>query len=465
MSISKQYDRVGEGEILGVSYTITVQGIIMDDMGSPNSSGVFWNQPGYPPNETISEESKLGSILRKQKAIRDLFSKANDGKTFEIQSGDGTQPIKANVKILSVEFPEGLWNNRSEYVITLAADRIFPFTDDNEAPHILDASESWSIEPQDEREEVNQQFLPTYQLTHSISAQGKRIFEETGEISKEPWEWAKEWVVSKMGFDQDVLDNSILGLSSYSGYDYVKSEVIDKQSGQYSIEETWKLAVDKAIEQYEVSLTKGIDSYINTVSIQGTITGLEENDGDTILSSRIDNAELKFTSVKDEFYTRCQAHLGVYGNGVLHEDPRQETVGKSPSTGVITYTYEYDNRPENLIEGALSEVVNVNYIDRGESFASVFVLGRRHGPVLQDLGTSEALQKNLNIEFVIQPTIDSNNIAGSFQFPDHLVSNLVTQLDPLVADGAVQSFKGSPNKNYDPYSGRASYSVSWTYEK
>ena len=469
VSINSSYDKTPDGEILGKTYEISLIGKILEDRGSPNSSGVFWTTSEYPPNENIENDSKLGSILRKQQALQSLFSKDNNGKKLVIQSADDSDPLFCFPEIQGISFPEDLWYNISDYSIALTANQIFPL-DDEELDLVEDASESWTIEPSDEREEDHSgRFQLTYKINHNISAKGKRLFDISGFLLREPWENAKQWALSKQGINSYIVHSGIHNIPNhYQEYDYVKTEAIEELGGQYTFNESWTLSSGVAIESYEVSLTKGINQGVKNINIQGTIRGLDLNDPSNGISGqdRINNAEDKFSSLSGQnlFYIRSQNHLTKFSNGFLHSLPVQESISRNPSTGVLNYSFEYDNRPSGLIDGVLFEVINVNYIHPNESFASIFVLGRPHGPVLQSLETSEARQKTVNIELVKEPSFDHNNIGNSFKFPYNLISGLISGLDPMVTDGAIKSFKGQPNESYDPFSGRASFSLNWTYE-
>src|SRR4051812_43623959 len=68
---------------LATRLDIQIRGKLSATKGSPNSSGVFWNLPDYPPDEDIPADGRLGSILAKQKALKNLF-KADYG-SLEIQ--------------------------------------------------------------------------------------------------------------------------------------------------------------------------------------------------------------------------------------------------------------------------------------------------------------------------------------------------------------------------------------------
>lgn len=473
VNISSSYNKSPDGTILSKNYEISLEGKFIDSMGSPNSSGVFFTSlSGYPVDENIDDQSKLGSIIRKQNAIQSLFSKENNGKKLEIYSGDGTNPLTCYPEIQSINFPADRWYNICDYSIGLTANQIFPLDEAN-TDLINDASESWSIEPTEEREDASGSgiYQLTYRVTHSLSANGKRLFDTSGFLlsGREPWQNARSWVLGKKGLDPSIIYSGIHNIPGYyQGYDYVKTENIDELGGEYSITENWLLSSGRALENYELSLSKGINQGIKTVSIQGNIRGLDVGDPSVTISGmdRMSNALDKFSylSGRNLPYIRSQNFLSEISNGILHSVPVQESIGKNPAAGTLNYSFEYDNRPSGLISGVLSEVVNVSYIKPGQSFASVFVLGRTAGPVLQSLETSEARQKNLTIEFVKTPAMDYSNIGNNFKFPFNLISNLVSGLDPMVADNAYQSFSGQPNESYDPYTGRGSYSINWTYE-
>jgi len=472
VNISSSYNKSGDGTILSKNYELTLDGKFLDNMGSPNSSGVFWETTGYPTDDDVDDESKLGSIIRKQNALQELFSKENNGKKLEIYSGDGTNPLTCYPEIQSITFPSDRWYNICDYSIGLTANQLFPL-DENNLDLINDASESWSIEPTEEREDASGSgfYQLTYRVNHSLSAQGKRIFDTSGFLlsGREPWQNARDWVIGKKGLDPGIIYSGIHNIPSfYQGYDYVKTENIDELGGSYSLTENWVLSSGRALEQYDISMSRGITQAIKTVSINGTIRGLDVGDPSQTISGfdRMTNALDKFNQVsgKNLPYIRSQNFLNQISNGILHSRPLQQSVGQNPAAGTLTYSFEYDNRPSGLISGVLSEVINVNYIKSNQSFASVFVLGRAEGPVLQPLETSEAKQKNLSIEFVKEPSFDYNNIGENFKFPINLISNLLSGLDPKNADNAYQSFSGQPNESYDPFTGRGSYSINWTYE-
>lgn len=473
LNLQRRYDLSQDGTQLGSVWTITVFGtFVLGAPDSPTSSGTLWNQTGYPSRENIQPESALGSMLRKQKAICDLFSKKNNGACFEIQSGDGTQPIKAYVNVVGdVTFQEDLWFNICKWTVTLEASEIFmngaAHGAENFLEYISAATEDVQIETnEDQPESVN---LPrTYRLTHSLSATGKRAYNESG-LVRESWENAKLWVTSRAGYNSSFINQSgVKDLPSYyGGYNHVRSENIGKLDGTYSLTETWLLTSGTALEEFTVETSSDVNEPLTTVSIQGTITGLEYRDSNmNIIASKYTNASGKLDSVSPLFLSRAQN----YSNTTLNITPTSTSIGRNPTTGIINYNYTYNNRPSNLISNTRSESIQI--IDSMETnvVAIIGVIGRVKGPILQNIGTSNERTRTLNIELVMQ-NIPSGTISSMLASDPSIasptaseLSDLVTAVNPTTAFSASQVYMTENNKTFDIKNGRFSMNKTWVYE-
>jgi hypothetical protein len=155
--------------------------------------------------------------------------------------------------------------------------------------------------------------------------------------------------------------------------------------------------------------------------------------------------------------------------------PLSTSVGKNPLQGTIDYTFEYDTRPMNLISGSKSEMISINDVVGGQMFASVFVLGRTQGPVLQDLGTKPANVRSLRIELVVDPPTYSDSSISTIQnllfnqkpstnpIYSGSIANLIYAADPA-NNGFSTSFNSQPQENWEFKTGHWSYSQDWTYE-
>jgi hypothetical protein len=472
ISINKNYVRAGgdQGDIISSNYEIVLTGTLLSYKGSPNAEGTFWENSGYPPDDVLLQENKLKALNNKQQALEFLFRRDNEGKALEIQSDDGSEPLKMYPQIRSLSFPDNIRNNILPYTIVLSADRIYPLNPQDPIDfNIVSASETWNLEPQETPEVYSLDTNNTsssyyYRLTHSLTAQGARVYDEdTGLLLKEPWQWAVDWAATKLG-NETIVQSGINNLPTYfTGKDHFRSENIDKAGGQYSLTETWILTSGNYIEDFTVSKSTDIGDTYQSITVQGNIRGLEvKSSGFDLISTRYQNASEHFTTLTDEGQLFRRAQI-AFGNLPLHSQPTSTSVSKNAANGVINYDYQYNTRPSGLINGASSEVINVSYTDGGDAFASVFAIGRTDGPVLQNLSTAAAKTKSLSIEAVVDQGLDPNDISGSFQFPESYVSDIVTALDPI-NEGASESYASPAQKNWNPATGQLSYSVTWTYE-
>ena len=151
VGISKEYQKSGQQKI-GSLFTFNIQGKLLPCVGSPTSSGTFFDDSlyhtdgtsttrptKYPPSEDpccTATDNTLSSLLVKETAVRELF--AQEGKKFEIEGGDaatsnsvGLYPLTPSgslycfPRINNISFSEGQWVNTVDYSITLECDEVF----------------------------------------------------------------------------------------------------------------------------------------------------------------------------------------------------------------------------------------------------------------------------------------------------------------------------------------------------
>jgi hypothetical protein len=458
VSITKDFEKSGDGQKQGSSYTLTVQGTIVAFKGSPDSAGTFWTTSGYPDDETIATDSRLASILNKQAAILDLFSE--DGHSFEIQPWDGSSPTKCNPEVISVVFPEGTWHDTCPYTITLKAPRLMgplnPDGEDSFTDYITQATEDWTIEFNDQPESV---LVPqTFRLTHSLSAVGKLFYEPDGSLTYQPWEQAKNWVQARLGLDiARARANGVLNLPNYfTGFNHTRTENVGKLEGQYGVTETWIISSGNVLEDFTISVTESAEDGLVRVSIDGNIVGLDTRDTGTfqLTTSKWAAASGRYATVEGQLLTRAMN----YSNYSLNILPLSKVVRRNPTVGNIGYTVDYDNRPGNCIAGVKSETISITDHNPGDVFAVIPVLGRAAGPVLQDISTIRESKRDLSYECVV-PTTGTCTIALlTAGKPD------ITSVVNLVVPTTTQVFKESDVENWSPKQGRYSRQITWVYQ-
>lgn len=475
VNVSKEYQKSSDGTIIGSVFTLNIKGTIIAYKGSPDSSGTFWNVGGYPADEVLDDTERLAAIIRKQEAIRNLFSE--DGHQLEFQSLDGSQPMKCNPRVNSIEFTDDIWYDRCEYTINCESDILSVngslLGEDNFDYHISAADESWQFETNEDQAEglgLNN----TYRLTHNISATGKRFYNSDGSLRRPAWQEAREFVLDRLGLDNDVvLSSGILNLPSYyGGKNHVRSEQLDELQGNYSVTETWLFASGNALEEFTISTSAAEDTGKTTVSIEGTVTGLEVRDSNfNIVSTKWDNASTKFASVSGVALNRAQTYSGL----TLNITPLTFNIGKNPINGVITYAFSYDNRPSRCITNSKSEVISIHNDFNVDLFAVIPVLGRAAGPVLQGLSSKREKITSLNLELVF----NTNSYSGcsSAKWKNALWTNnprfsspqsseiqaIVDGASPL-NNGASVAYVSDQGETWEPFTGRYTYNITWVWQ-
>lgn len=464
VDINKSYQRNGSNEMIGTLFSLTVTGTILPDKGSPSSSGTFHTTSGYPADESIVSDSKMAAIIRKQDALRELFSE--DGHSFEIQPLDGTQPIKCNPRVISINFPQGTWATRCEYTISLEAELLYPQSEDTFTQYLSDAQESWTIDSNEQAENEVQQ--TTLRLSHTVSAVGKRFYNAAGTIEKQPWEYAQEYVLARLGFDSTILLSSgVHNLPAYyAGYNLVRSSNRDESNGAFNATESWLIASGTALEEFTIETVSNVQDPLKRTTINGNITGLEQRDNNyNVTTTKWTNASSKFAIASGLALTRAQNYSGYTFNIV----PVNTSVGRNPVTGTISYSFEYDDRPSNIVSGALSEVISIVDNYQTNTVGVVPVIGRARGPVLQNIGTSEATTRQLSIELVMPRATFNNNSLSDLQSalfsqrPTAAVSGIVDAANPN-GFGATKVYITNHTENWEPKTGRYSKQISWIYE-
>ena len=199
VSISKEIHRNGNGEATGQSFSITLEGTILPIKGNPNFAGE-WTGAGYttvnPSDDTLEDildNRWMESLLRKEKTIREAFSK--DGGLFEIitldeQEQGSTTTLHCRPIVESINFTGGQYTSHSKYTITLRTDFLYGFEESSDnvkdipdnVYNIADSSETWNIEESDEHSYFPDVTLSSgatkraFVITHNISATGKSVF-------------------------------------------------------------------------------------------------------------------------------------------------------------------------------------------------------------------------------------------------------------------------------------------------
>lgn len=160
-----------------------------------------------------------------------------------------------------------------------------------------------------------------------------------------------------------------------------------------------------------------------------------------------------------------------------------------PRKGSISYNFEFTNKTR-MISGVLDEIITINETGPTDVINEAFVLGRRLGPVLQDLGSKTTSRKEVSISVTVPPpstigglfltntecplytgglvysTIETI-ISGLKPFGDRQVS-IFGNFDKRTG-GATnvqgQAFKSQDTFSWNPTEGTYSRNVSWIHQQ
>jgi hypothetical protein len=462
MSISKELEKTGDSSSLGELFSISLRG-------------------------TLTVPTNTGSIITIRQMQDDLMAAfSGDGLLFELKC-DSTVLLRAYPRIRSVEFDDGIWVNTSPYTITLDFDEITPGSGTS---FVSDASEDWSVEfddsakwswelPNGSGTDANPYRL---RVSHSLSATGKKHYSSSG-LQKQAWENARDYILPRLGFDNTYLTSSgVLNLNSaiFGQYDHMRTVQVNELAGSYAVTESWFVQSTgtgipgTAIEDFTVSLRTSAETDLTSVSVEGTIQGVEQrsygtNPGDfTIIETKYASASGTWGTVKNRVLSRANLLLDtVTTTRDLNVIPLSSNIGHNPNTGSISYSYEFDDRPANCIPGAKSEVISIIDNHPTDVFARLTVLGRAAGPILQDLSTQTESSRELSIEAVMSPATGcptAGNVAAYFaQRPTAAVDTIVDAIEADLSGNYSQLFKTSDTENWEPKAGRYSRQVSWVF--
>ena len=597
VSISTAVNKVGD-ESVGVTYSISLTGSLLPDLGFPYSRDVHtvffkaWkdgelktfaghgiNTANFkgpyssfdpsvshvgtlgPLQQAIPNDSTLDAIFFKQKVLRALF--ALDGQRMEIMPVHGDKPaVICYPRVISIDFAEGNYINRCDYTINLEADTLLSaspepgggnkvqdagnpmfkqgYSDLYESQieaisgaYISSFSDGWTLEAEEGKGETGgERLVPrSYRITHSMSAQGRTHYQPNdagSEVKKVPgWKNAKLYILANLvsslqtpsssgihsypnlgvyptqAMDEggpqllplpilpqqtSIGEGSISLIEQYRGFNHVRTEEVDVAGGSYTLTDTWLLASGSAYETYSMSISSSSDGPFIDISIDGTVTGLTEHSPSgekmggvypdlTENNSAYGNAIKKFHEISNsgkygiscDIFKRANNSVAV----PLNSQPKSVSLGLNEYTGDVTYALSFDNRPTNIISGVLSESISVDDTYPGDIFASIPVIGRKTGPVLQYIGGRTEYKRSLNLELVMDYTdIGYGNERTSLMLTKPSIveptktqiKSLIKEMSPEQEPGVRKYFIDPPSESWSPREGRYTFNISWTYE-
>lgn len=475
VDLQKIYERTADGTMIGSAFNYTLNGEIYTPTGG------------------------LSSIVASQNAIRSAF--ASDGQLFQVKC-DGNVLFQAYPRIIAA--PE-FRPSPDNWVLTCPYNIGLQFDDEPQPtgtanvslgenssimpPFISDFSESWQVEFVEDQAHFSETLtgavadanLYQMRLTHNITAVGKRRYTGLG-LDMPAWQQARAYVVPKLGYNGSfAVSSGVLNIGSgFSPFNHVRTNVEDVAGGSFSVVETWFLinstgigVAGNAIEDFTVDIRKGIESDISTLSIQGTIQGLETrtygtNPGDfAITTTKYAAASGYWNTIKDT--TRVLPRVQLYATTAgltrnVNVTPVNKIVGHNPTAGLINYAYEYNDRPSTCIAGALTESINITDNNATDVFAELAIPGRALGPVLQGMGTITSSKREVSVDCIVAPSTGCTTTLLFATNPKSSVATLINLFYSDLAAANTQIYKYLDTESWQPKEGHYSRQVAWVYQ-
>lgn len=320
---------------------------------------------------------------------------------------------------------------------------------------------------------------PRYRITHRTSA--KAVNPRSPDLA---WRAAKKWVCGR-------TRNQGAYYSGNKIYNHIASISYDPVEGSYERTDTW-VETSGGKQYSDLTIEKSTDSTgLETIRLQGQeqalFAGYYGGTPDTCTGSGSDissgSSGSRDSSGSANLYSNVSfnsANLYRIANSIassgvtINRLPVSESVSHDVGKGLISYSYEYNDRAFYICtnsSGACKHVrsENVNITDTGDTipvFSENFVIGRTLGPVIQDLGTNQSFKKDVTVELSV--AAGKGTLNGPPGNLGSKVSNVIKKLAPFYSSGGnnIDGFnmKTADNTTWLPTEGRYSRSVSWTYQ-
>ena len=408
-----------DGVVIGYQYTIVVRGNVLVD----------------PDIDLTISGARQSNLHKKmiQKLQIGIDNSNNYGRLEIVPYGGNPYPFDfIDAQLISINIPAAASNNQYntlfEYEFTFnatmdASNR----TIDNEfwlnaAEESWDFSQSELVGPVDI---ANGEFKKTYTLTHTVSATGKRSVDSTGNFTHSSWHEAKKWVQSRLVNDpanaiiqdffggpeftqflpahfDDTATSDIINLAGYKFFNHVRNPNSNLGSGTYSVTETWEASEHGATLEIEINIEES-ETQIAQVVVSGSVTGQNATAANAQTTNRYANALLYFQTLDPNIFGIANDVYQKTHNRTLRQIPIQKSIGHGTSSGVITFSYGFDDSPQ-LIDNSISSSLTItddNEFRDIRVVAIIPIIAKANGPEIQNMNTTPERRRSLQFDCVM----------------------------------------------------------------
>lgn len=351
--------------------------------------------------------------------------------------------------------------------------------------YVKNASENLEIRKETEQKAFSENNIDGavffgYTITHTISASGGIL------DGVDAYTSAKNWVENRVkdssiglsitkNAGQESLNSPVnvedLATIPEGEYSVVRTISSDPVGGSYSVTTTFFRAKSNSTTDITADFQKDDNGDVN-VSVNGTIKGLSDGGPNSTTDDSYSNAELAFNTICGNFrsgskvYSLAATTFSAHNfeSVTLDDYPMSLSVGSNKLAGTKTFNVNYRAYPNGVkslidyIPNAISASLSITDDNKDgdvQVFASIPIIGRAEGPILQDMGTTRERRRSVQVEATIKA-------AG--RDPGSSVVNVCKAKALEYAPNGTQIFISNSNGNWDFTSGKVSFSIEWTYQ-
>jgi hypothetical protein len=440
-----------------------------------------------------------GAALTALQANRASWPTIGNGiLTISAYGGGGSNIIFDDARIVSLELPEQ--NEESAGVQNLEYSFTFEATNEGSGggpdPLVSSVEESWEVTLNEDQgafalNAINASSpIRSYTMSHSVSATGSRKMNGQNLADDgSAWRQASKYVASRLvsgdplaiaggrtnivndaarnvGGDfapknMDKNGETALGLdldaATFKSYNHIRTWSNNQGEGSCAVTETWLISdLNQAVtHDVEISLDVSADAPANTVTVNGTIQGLNTGGVSASTEDKYTNAKAALNAVMGNAYAAAAAVYAAVSppvGGTLRTVEISKSVGHNKVTGTITWSVTYDDLDvSSCITGAISCDINITYdnTDAGNQVVAIIgVIDNAGGPVIQDMRTTNEQKTSVSFD----ASMDK----------DHRVSPPTGDAEVIVLGyRPIGSFRESRSETWNPESGQYNLSISW----
>ena len=463
-NINKEYIKTPAGTGLGTRYNLSLEGSLI-------------------PSVSHGFDQSITGVFNAVESLRGAFD--TDYKPFFLGCIGEAPIVSGHPKITAfdVNYEGDNYTQRATYSISLnlptlvgtGFETVGPETDDLSSHGIISYSDDFSLEFADERVggsvtvgDDTIDIPSVYSLTHNVTAQGEPF------SGLDPTHLAQQFVGTKLGFSN--IMSGVSGILNSSGVvcNNFRTVSVNKTDGTCNASETFVINPSgRYREDFEISTNTSLEDAYTTIDINGTIQGYanisypDPNVPVEGSTPKFQNAMTAWDSISGITYSRANSfykinpkHLAFLASNSLNPTTLSTAFGYNITEGTITYAYSYNDRPINCVADALTETININETEPNDIFASLTVLGRKSGPLLQDIGTSGARTRDISIDAFL-PIRTGCDVAVDFASPTEY-ANLVNEYEANLVSSYGSVYINSHTTSWQPKIGRFTFNKSWT---